>query len=74
MSKYQEKIINIQTGETTYREFTAEEVAQVEAEAQQFADQVAIKKTEAEAKATARASALAKLAELGLTPDEVASL
>ena len=31
-------------------------------------------KTEAEAKATARASALAKLAELGLTPEEVASL
>lgn len=30
--------------------------------------------TEAKAKATARASALAKLAALGLTPDEVASL
>jgi hypothetical protein len=74
MTKYQEKIINVQTGETTYRDFTAEEIAQVEAEALQLANQVAIQKAEAEAKATAKESALAKLAVLGLTADEIASL
>ena len=70
MTNYKEKIINIQTGEETYRDYTAVEVAEVEAgivEAQ-------ARTAEAEAKATARASALAKLAELGLTADEIASL
>jgi hypothetical protein len=58
------------TGETTERPLTADEIAerelmQAEAEARQ---------AEAEAKATARESALAKLAALGLTADEVAAL
>ena len=47
-------------------DFLAErEIMQAEAEAQQ---------AEAEAKAAARASALAKLADLGLTEEEVAAL
>jgi hypothetical protein len=58
------------TGEQTERPLTAEEIAerevmQAEAEARQ---------AEADAKATARESALAKLAALGLTADEVAAL
>jgi DNA-binding NarL/FixJ family response regulator len=63
-------ILDAATGEITERPLTADEIAerevmQAEAEAQ---------KAEAEAKATARESALAKLAALGLTADEVAAL
>jgi len=58
------------TGEVTERPLTADEIAerevmQAEAEARQ---------AEAEAKTAARASALAKLAELGLTEEEIAAL
>jgi DNA-binding NarL/FixJ family response regulator len=63
-------IFDAATGEVIERPFTAEEIAdraaiQAEADARQ---------AEAEAKATARESALAKLAALGLTADEVAAL
>jgi DNA-binding NarL/FixJ family response regulator len=63
-------IFDAATGEVIERpltadEITAHEIMQAEAEAQQ---------AEAEAKATARESALAKLAALGLTADEVAAL
>jgi DNA-binding NarL/FixJ family response regulator len=63
-------ILDASTGQVTERPLTADEVAQrevmqAEAEARQ---------AEAEAKATARESALAKLAALGLTADEVAAL
>jgi ribosomal protein L9 len=52
------------------REATAEEIAEIEAsQASQAAAQA-----DKEAMATARASALAKLAELGLTADEIAAL
>lgn len=62
--------VNAQTGEAVERELTAQEVADLEASqsewvAQEFA---------AKAKATARESALAKLAELGLTAEEIAAL
>jgi len=58
------------TGEVTERPLTTDEIAErelwkAEAEARQ---------AEADAKATARESALAKLAALGLTADEVAAL
>jgi DNA-binding NarL/FixJ family response regulator len=63
-------IINAVTGEQIVREFNAEELAQRELEiVEATAQQSAI-----EAKATARASALAKLAELGLTQEEIAAL
>jgi DNA-binding NarL/FixJ family response regulator len=63
-------IFDAATGEVTERLLTAEEIAerevmQAEAEARQ---------AEADAKASARESALAKLAALGLTADEVAAL
>lgn len=70
MAKYFERIIDINTGKETVRDYTAAEVAEVEAaivEAQ-------ARTVAAEAKATARASALAKLAALGLSADEIAAL
>jgi len=63
-------ILDATTGEITERPFTAEEIVEYEAnQAKEIARQ-----SEAEAKATARESALAKLAALGLTADEVAAL
>lgn len=67
---YKEKIINGSTGEETWRDYTPEEIAQVEA---------AIDLGEAEAKANAnriakRQSALNKLIDLGLTEEEIAAL
>ena len=63
-------IFDAATGETIQRPLTADEIAereamQAEAEARQ---------AEAEAKVAARESALAKLAALGLTEEEVAAL
>lgn len=63
-------IFDAATGETIERPLTADEIAereamQAEAEARQ---------AEADAKVAARESALAKLAKLGLTADEVAAL
>jgi hypothetical protein len=62
--------IDAVTGDENVRPLTADEIAeretmQAEAEANQ---------AEAEAKAAARASALAKLADLGLTAEEIAAL
>lgn len=63
-------MVDAATGEVTERTLTADELAEreamiAEAEAQQ---------AEADAKIAARESALAKLAALGLTADEVAAL
>ena len=67
---YKEKIVNVETGEETFRDYTAEEIAEVErfqVKAQQEAE------LEAEAKAK-RQAALAKLAALGLEPDDLTAL
>jgi adenosyl cobinamide kinase/adenosyl cobinamide phosphate guanylyltransferase len=58
------------TGEVTERLLTAEEIADQQIQAQAQADREA----EAQAKADARLSALAKLADLGLTQDEINAL
>jgi hypothetical protein len=58
------------TGEEIIRPLTDEEIAD-RAEMQAEAE---TKQAEQEAKSAARASALAKLAELGLTEEEVAAL
>jgi hypothetical protein len=63
-------ILDAATGEVEEKELTPQEIidlenAQTEAQLQQ---------TEQEAKTAARASALAKLAELGLTEEEIAAL
>lgn len=67
---YREKIINAQTGEETWRDYTPEEIAEVEkAQAESQARITKIQERE-----TIRQSALAKLAALGLTEEEIASL
>ncbi len=67
---YVEKIVDITTGEETYRDYTAEEIAIVEAERKK-SEQLA---KELEKKDLMRKSALAKLVALGLTEDEIAAL
>lgn len=59
--------VNALTGETITRELTSAEIAQLQNQA--AADLAAVK-----AKVAARQSALAKLAELGLTEEEIAAL
>lgn len=67
---YKEKIINIATGKETWRDFTPEEIAEVEKQKLKTQQEISkIKEREA-----ARQSALAKLAALGLTEEEIASL
>lgn len=64
---YQEKIINLETGEVTFRDYSAEEIAEVEA----AKAEAETKAAEAETKANARKAALEKL---GLTDDEIKAL
>ena len=66
--------VNCETGEVTERPLTAEEIAaQVAAQAQAEADAKAKADADA-AKESAKAVALAKLAVLGLTADDVAAI
>ena len=58
------------TGKITERELTAEEIA----DNAQFQTEYEAGLAEREAKAAARVSALAKLADLGLTAEEIAAL
>jgi len=59
-----------ETGEAVNRPLSESELAQREVDAAQ----AAVQQAEADAKAGARASALAKLADLGLTAEEIAAL
>ncbi len=63
-------IYDVATGEEIIRPLTADEIAEREAMALESVAQQA----ELEAKADARQSALAKLAALGLTQDEINAL
>jgi hypothetical protein len=63
-------IFDVATGETNERPLTAHEIAEYQTVQQQ---QQALE-AEAQAKADARLSALAKLADLGLTQDEINAL
>lgn len=67
---YFERIIDVTSGEETIRNYTKEEIAEVEKAKSEAADRIA----RIESKENARASALAKLAALGLTEDEIAAL
>ena len=67
---YKEKIVDAITGKETFRNYTPEEVAEVEAAIAE-GERIAL---EIEAKMAVRASALAKLAALGLSADEIAAL
>ena len=67
-------IVDCSTGITTEVELTAEEVAQREVDAAAYAIEQAEREAAEAAKADAKASAQAKLAALGLTEEEVASI
>ena len=67
MTTYKEVTFNIETGETTERPFTKEEIAQMEANA-------AKEKAEAEVEAQKSADKAALLAKLGITADEAKML
>jgi hypothetical protein len=67
MEKYTEKIVDVATGKETVRQYTAEEIAAIEAELAKNAAE----KIEQETKETARQTVLAKL---GLTVEEAAAL
>lgn len=63
-------VVNCETGVTEEVELTAEEIAQMEADAAAFAAEQVAREAEAAAKQAARESALAKLAALGLSEEE----
>lgn len=68
-------VVNCETGETTEVELTAEEITQREVDAQAYAAQKAIEDAAAEALATLKASAKAKLiAGEPLTAEEADTL
>jgi len=67
---YKEKIVNPQTGEETLRDYTDKEIADLE----KRKIEVATRLEAALLKQQARKSALAKLAALGLTEEEIAAL
>lgn len=67
-------IVNCETGEQEIVPLTDEEIAQIEADAVAYAEQQAIAEAEAAAIAAAKLSAETKLAELGLTAEEIAAL
>jgi hypothetical protein len=65
-----EKIINIETNDVTWRDYTVQEVAEV-----QTAQAAALAKTEEQAERTAaKELATAKLGALGLTTDDLKAL
>jgi hypothetical protein len=66
--------VNCETGEVLEIELTDEEISQREADIQAALIEKAERELVEEAKATAKASAEAKLAALGLTPEEIAAL
>jgi hypothetical protein len=63
-------IVDASNDEVIERPMTPDEITEYKA----IQSEVEARQAEAEAKATARESALAKLAKLGLTADEVAAL
>jgi len=62
------------TGETKVIPLTPEEIAQREADAAAFAIEQAARDAEAKAVADAKASAITKLAKLGLSDAEISAL
>ena len=67
-------IVDCSTGITTEVELTAEEIAEREAMAAEYAVQKAQEDAAKAAAEEAKASAQSKLAALGLTADEIAAL
>ena len=71
---YKHKIVDVNTGEETFIDFTPEEIAEVEANIAATQAEIAAKaQAEAEVQAK-RQAAEAKLAALGLEPDDLKAL
>ena len=68
------QIVNCATGEVTIEDYTPAEVAQAEADAADGAIRREEEEAVASKKAEDKASGEAKLAELGLSADEIAAL
>jgi hypothetical protein len=66
--------VNCETGEVVERPLTADEIAAAAAAAEQAAAEQAARDAEAQAVADAKASAITKLAKLGLSDAEIAAL
>ena len=66
--------VNCTTGETIEREYTEEEYTQFEIDKANFLVRKAAEEEAAAAQAETKASALAKLAALGLTEDEAKAI
>lgn len=67
-------VIDCSTGEQTILPLTTEEIAQREADAIAYAEQVAAQEAEAAQVAADKASAVAALVALGLTESQIAAL
>lgn len=67
-------VVNCETGVAEEIELTAEEIAQLETDRAQAEAERLQRETEEAAKLAARESALAKLAALGLTDEEIQAL
>ena len=70
MSNYREKIIDLTTGEETFRDYTPEEIEIAKKEEAEAAAHAA----EMKKKQNLRTAALSKLMDLGLTEEESATL
>jgi hypothetical protein len=66
--------VNCETGEQTIRPLTAEEIANGQKMAEEWAKRKAKEEAEMLAKEEARASAIIKLSALGLTEDEAKAI
>lgn len=66
--------VNCATGEQKVIELTAAEIAELDQMRAKAEEEQAARKAEEDAKAAAKASALAKLAELGLTEEEAKAI
>jgi hypothetical protein len=67
-------VVDCSTGEESIVPLTAEEIAELEAVAAQAEIERLAAEQEAQAKAAAKATAEAKLAALGLTPEEIKAI
>lgn len=66
--------VNCETGETTIVPLTSEEIAELQKVSEQYSIQQAEIKARIEAEEAVKASAIAKLAALGLTEEEAKAL
>lgn len=74
MSRPTKIVVDCSTGVESIIELTDEEIAQAEADRVAYEAEMAARQAAEEAKAVAKASALAKLAALGLTEDEAKAI